>query len=215
MKDLIVPREEVASALTHGLGAVASIAGAAVLITLAAVFGDAWQVVGASVFGASLVLLYTASTLYHAVWHRTARTRLQVFDHCAIYVLIAGTYTPFTLVGLRGGWGWSLLAVVWALAAAGVVFKLFCTGRFRRLSTFIYLAMGWLVVVATGPMLRALPLSALLWLVAGGLSYTAGTFFYLSRRIPYAHAIWHLFVLGGSVCHFVAVLSQVLPAEGG
>jgi len=212
MDDVIIPREEVASALTHGLGALASVAGGAVLVTLAAVFGDAWQVVGASVFCASLVLLYTASTLYHAVWHRVARPRLQVFDHCAIYVLIAGTYTPFTLVGLRGGWGWTLFGVVWGLAAAGVVFKLFCTGRFRRLSTFIYLGMGWMAVVATGPMLRAVPVSALLWLVAGGLSYTVGTYFYLNRRIPYAHAIWHLFVLGGSVCHFVAVLSQVLPS---
>ena len=212
MDDVIIPREEVASALTHGLGAVASVAGGAVLVTLAAVFGDAWQVVGASVFCASLVLLYTASTLYHAVWHRAARPRLQVFDHCAIYVLIAGTYTPFTLVGLRGGWGWTLFGVVWGLAAAGVVFKLFCTGKFRRLSTFIYLGMGWMAVVATGPLVSALPVSALLWLVAGGLSYTAGTYFYLNRRIPYAHAIWHLFVLGGSACHFVAVLSQVVPS---
>ena len=214
MEDVIDPREEVASALTHGLGAVASVAGGAVLITLAALYGDAWQVVGASVFCASLVLLYSASTLYHAVRSRVARARLQVFDHCAIYVLIAGTYTPFMLVELRGGWGWSLFGTVWALAVAGTVFKLFCTGRFRRLSTAIYLAMGWLVVVATGPLLRALPGSTLLWLVAGGLSYTAGTWFYLNRRIRYAHAIWHLFVLGGSVCHFVAVLSQVLRGGG-
>ncbi|HEV2147625.1 MAG TPA: hemolysin III family protein [Longimicrobiaceae bacterium] len=214
MDEVIDVREEVASALTHGLGVVASAAGGAVLVTLAALYGDAWQVVGASVFCGSLVLLYTASTLYHAVRHRIARARLQVFDHCAIYVLIAGTYTPFTLGVLRGAWGWSLFGVVWGLAAAGVVFKLFCTGRFRRLSTFIYLAMGWLVVVATGPMLRALEPSTVLWLVAGGLTYTAGTYFYLNRRIRYSHAIWHLFVLGGSVCHFVAVLSQVLPPSG-
>jgi hemolysin III len=213
MDEVIDVREEVASALTHGLGVVASAAGGAVLVTLAVLYGDAWQVVGASVFCASLVLLYTASTLYHAVRHRIARARLQVFDHCAIYVLIAGTYTPFTLVGLRGGWGWTLFGVVWGLATAGVVFKLFCTGRFRRLSTAIYLAMGWMVVVAAGPMLRSLDVSTLLWLAAGGLTYTAGTFFYLSRR-RYAHAIWHLFVLGGSVCHFVAVLSQVLPPTG-
>ncbi|HEX2188468.1 MAG TPA: hemolysin III family protein [Longimicrobiaceae bacterium] len=212
--ETIDAREEVASALTHGLGAVASAAGGAVLITLAALFGDAWQVVGASVFCGSMVLLYTASTLYHAARSPAARARLQVFDHCAIYLLIAGTYTPFTLVELRGAWGWSLFGVVWGLAVAGVVFKLFCTGRFRRLSTAIYLAMGWLVVVATGPLLRTLPASTLLWLVAGGLAYTAGTFFYLSRRVPYAHAIWHLFVLGGSVCHFVAVLTRLLPSGG-
>lgn len=207
-------REEVASAVTHGVGAVASVAGGAVLVTLAAGFGDARQVVGAAVFCGSLVLLYTASTLYHAVRRRVARARLQVFDHCAIYVLIAGTYTPFTLDALRGAWGWSLFGVVWGLAAAGVVFKLFCTGRFRRLSTSIYLAMGWMALVAAGPLLRALPASTLLWLAAGGLAYTAGTVFYHSRRIPYAHAIWHLFVLGGSVCHFVAVLQQVLPPPG-
>jgi len=211
LDEVIHPGEEIASALTHGLGMVASAAGGAVLVTLAVLFGDAWRVAGAVVFCVSLVLLYTASTLYHAVRTRIARARLQVFDHCAIYVLIAGTYTPFTLVGLRGGWGWPLFGVVWALAAAGVVFKLFCTGRFRRLSTAVYLAMGWMVLVAAGPMLRTFPPSTLLWLAAGGLTYTAGTFFYHSR-IPYAHAIWHVFVLAGSVCHFVAVLTQVLPA---
>lgn len=208
------PFEELANALTHGLGAVASAAGGAVLITLAALWGDAWHVVGASVFVASLVLLYTASTVYHAVpaaWTR-ARQRLQVFDHCAIYVLIAGTYTPFTLVGLRGPWGWSLFAAVWALAAAGIVFKLFYTGRFTFASTMLYIGMGWLVVVAIKPMIAALPAATLAWLVAGGVAYTAGTVFYLSKRIPYAHAIWHLFVLAGSVCHFAAVLTQVLAA---
>jgi hemolysin III len=203
------PREEVANALTHGLGAVASLAGAVWLISRAVRFGDAWQLAGAAAFGASLLLLYTASTLYHAVRHHVAKARLRVFDHCAIFVLIAGTYTPFTLVALRGGWGWSLFGVVWTLAVAGVIFKLFFTGRYDRLSTAIYLAMGWLVVVAAVPMVRALSVTALLWLAAGGLAYTAGTLFYHNQRIPYAHAIWHLFVLGGSACHFVAVLSQV------
>jgi hemolysin III len=208
-------REEIANALTHGLGVVASLSGGAVLITLAALLGDAWHVVGTSVFVASLVMLYTASTLYHAVRHQIAKERLKLFDHCAIFVLIAGTYTPFTLVGLRGGWGWALFAVIWTLAIAGVVFKLFFIGRFPRLSTVIYLAMGWLVVVAIGPMVALLPGVTLFWLVAGGLAYTAGTAFYHARRIPYAHAIWHLFVLGGSVCHFVAVLTQVLVLPAG
>src|SRR5690554_5607351 len=205
-------REELANVLTHGLGVFASVCGGAVLITLAAVFGDVWQIVGASVFGASLLLLYSASTLYHAVRHELVRARLKVFDHCAIYVLIAGTYTPFMLVDLRGGWGWTLFGVVWGLAVAGIVFKLFCTGKLRVLSTLMYIGMGWLAVIAIGPMLRELPTSALIWLLAGGLTYTVGTVFYHSR-IPYSHAIWHLFVLGGSACHFVAVLSQVMPAR--
>ena len=206
------PFEELANALTHGLGVVLSAVGGAVLITLAAMWGDAWHVVGASIFVASLVLLYTASTVYHAVpvaWTR-ARKRLQVFDHCAIYVLIAGTYTPFTLVGLRGPWGWTLFGLTWGLAAAGVVFKLFTAGRFTLVSTGLYVAMGWLIVIAIKPMLAVLTPGTLAWLVAGGVAYTAGTVFYLSKRIPYAHAIWHLFVLAGSACHFAAVLAQVL-----
>jgi hemolysin III len=204
--------EELANTITHGVGAVVSVAAGAVLITLAALTGDAWLIVGTSVFTASLVLLYTASTLYHAIPHPTAKSRLKVFDHCAIYVLIAGTYTPFLLGSLRGGWGWSLFGVIWGLALAGVVFKLFFTGRFNRLSTLIYIGMGWLVVIAARPLVMALDPSALVWLFAGGLAYTAGTAFYLSRSIPFAHAIWHGFVLAGSVCHFAAVLTQVLTA---
>ena len=204
-------REEIANVLTHGAGAVASLAGAAVLVTVAALGGDAWKVVGSAVFGTTLVLLYTASTLYHAARRPALKARLKVLDHCAIYLLIAGSYTPFTLIGLRGGWGWSLFGVIWGLAVAGTVFKLFFTGRFPRLSTAVYVAMGWLAVVAIGPMVQRLPAATLAWMVAGGLIYTAGTVFYHSRRIPYAHAIWHLFVLGGSACHFAAVLTQVLP----
>ena len=202
--------EEVANAVTHGLGAVLSVGAGAVLITLAAMFGDAWTVVGASVFVGALVLLYTASTLYHAIPHTTAKARLQTFDHCAIYVLIAGTYTPFLLGGMRGGWGWVLFAAIWALAAGGVVFKLFFTGRFNLLSTLVYLAMGWLIVFAAGPMRASLPGETIAWLIGGGLAYTAGTAFYLNTRLRFAHAIWHLFVLAGSVCHFAAVLTEIL-----
>ena len=203
-------REEIASALTHGLGAVFALAGSAVLITLAAVYGDAWQLGCAIVFGVSLLLLYTASTLYHAIPHPVAKGRLKVFDHCAIYVLIAGTYTPFMLIGLRGPWGWGLFTAIWTLALAGVIFKLFYTGRFKALSTGIYIAMGWLIVVAIKPMLAAIDGGTLAWLLAGGLSYTLGTYFYHRESIRYSHAIWHLFVLGGSVCHFVAVTRQIL-----
>lgn len=203
-------REEIASALTHGLGAVFALAASAVLITLAAINGDGWQLFSSVVFGVALLLLYTASTLYHAIQHPVAKGRLKVFDHCAIYVLIAGTYTPFMLIGLRGPWGWGMFTAIWILALAGVVFKLFYTGRFKALSTGIYIAMGWLIVVAIKPMLAAIDLWTLGWLLAGGLSYTLGTYFYHRESIRYSHAIWHLFVIGGSVCHFVAVTAQVL-----
>ncbi|QQP95890.1 PAQR family membrane homeostasis protein TrhA [Lysobacter enzymogenes] len=205
-------REEIANALTHGLGATAALAGGSVMITLAALYGDGWQLGSAIVFGISLLLLYIASTLYHAIQHPVAKGRLKVFDHCAIYLLIAGTYTPFTLIGLRGSWGWGLFAAIWGLAAAGIVFKLFYTGRFKLLSTAIYIAMGWLVLVAIKPLLNALDAWTLGWLLAGGLCYTLGTVFYHRPQLRYSHAIWHLFVIGGSVCHYVAVLSQVVPA---
>ena len=207
---LIDLRDEIASALTPGLGAVAALAGGAVLITLAAIYGDGWQLGASIVFGVTLLLLYTASTLYHAIQHPVAKGRLKVFDHCAIYLLIAGTYTPFTLIGLRGPWGWGLFTAIWTLAIAGVIFKLFYTGRFKVLSTAIYIAMGWLVIVAVKPLLNAVDPVTLGWMLAGGLFYTLGTFFYHRESIRYSHAIWHLFVLGGSVCHFVAVTQQIL-----
>jgi hemolysin III len=204
-------REEIANAVTHGLGVLLAVGGGAVLITLAALYATGWHILGASVFVGSLVLLYTASTLYHAIPFERARRRLQTFDHCAIYVLIAGTYTPFLITDLRGPLGWSLLATIWVLAIGGVVFKLFFTGRWRGLSTAFYIGMGWLAAVAFQPMREALPGAALAWIVAGGVAYTAGTVFYLSQR-RYAHAVWHGFVLAGSVCHFAAVLLTVLHA---
>jgi hemolysin III len=210
--EIIDRREEVASALTHGIGVAASAVGGAVLVGLAWPTGEVWEIVGAVVFSATLLLLYSASTVYHAARDLALRARLQVLDHCAIFLLIAGTYTPFTLVSLRGPWGWTLFGTVWTFALAGVVFKLFFTGRYRRLSTGLYLGMGWLVVVAARPLLEALPFGVLAWMAVGGLCYTAGTLFYHSNRVPYAHAIWHLFVLGGSACHFVAVLSQIAPS---
>ena len=205
------PREELANTLTHGAGILASAAGTVVLVGLAAEAGAA-AVVGAAIFGGSLILLYTASTLYHAVHAPTTKARLKVLDHCSIYILIAGTYTPFTLVGLRGAWGWSLLGVIWGLAVAGVVFKLFWTGRFPKVSTALYIAMGWLIVIAAVPTTRALSPLTLTWLLAGGVAYTSGTFFYHNRRIPYAHTIWHVFVLAGSVSHGIAVALQMMCA---
>lgn len=210
MSDAHSLREEIANALTHGLGAVVALGAGAVLITLTALWGDGWQLAGAIVFSVALVLLYVASTLYHAITHTGAKARLKVFDHCAIYLLIAGTYTPFTLISLRGSLGWALFAAIWTLAFAGILFKLFFTGRFKLVSTLMYIAMGWLSVLAIGPMLRQLDPWTLGWLFAGGIAYTAGTLFYLNQRIRYSHAIWHAFVLAGSVCHFVAVSLQVL-----
>lgn len=204
-------REEIWNALTHGIGFLLSLIGGAVLITLAAVRGDQWQLAGAIIFSVSLALLYCSSTLYHAIPHPGAKARLKVFDHCAIFVLIAGTYTPFTLIGLREHGGWWLFAAAWTMATAGIVFKLFYTGRFKGISTLIYLGMGWMAVTTIKPFLEQVPMATLLWLLAGGLAYTFGTVFYMSKR-SYSHALWHGLVLIGSGCHFVAVAGQVVPA---
>lgn len=208
-------REEIANAGTHGLGLVAGFAAGIVLIVLTALSGHTLSIVAASVFTATVVLLFLASTLYHAIPHPTAKARLKVLDHSAIYLLIAGTYTPFTLVGLGGTWGWSLFGVVWGLAVVGVGFKLFFTGRFKLASTLVYIAMGWLALVALDPMVERLSPTVLTWLFIGGACYTLGTLFYLAKRMPYAHAIWHLFVLGGCVSHFVATYALLLGAPAG
>ncbi len=204
-----IDNHELANVVTHGVGVLASLVGGSVLIVLASLRGSPSMIVGVSVFAASLLLLYSASTLYHAARSQVARLRLKVLDHCAIYVLIAGTYTPFMIGTLRGRWGWSLFGVIWGLTVAGVIFKLFFTGKFPRVSTAIYVGMGWLVLLAAGPLVRTLDATTLAWLVAGGVCYTAGTAFYHSRRIPFAHAVWHVFVLTGSVCHVIAVGAQL------
>lgn len=208
------PREELANVITHGCGAALSVAGLALLVSFAALRGDAWHVVSAAVFGTTLVLLYTASTLYHAFRNADTKRLLRKFDHAGIFLLIAGTYTPFLLVSLRGPWGWSLFGVVWGLGLTGVGLKFWLAGRFRVMSTLIYLGMGWLVVLAARPMLEAVPPGGLWLLLAGGLSYTGGAVFYLWRRLPYHHAVWHVFVLAGSVCHWAAVFVYVLPGAG-
>lgn len=214
MMDMVPPpdavREEFANALTHGLAAAAALAGGAVLIALAASSGDGWRLSGAIVFGACLLLLYVASTLYHAIQHPITKARLKVLDHCAIYLLIAGTYTPFTLIGLRGELGWWLFAAIWTLALAGMVFKLFFTGRFKLLSTLVYVGMGWLVLTAIVPVFRALDGWTFGWLLAGGACYTLGTFFYHRPSMRYSHAVWHVFVIAGSACHYVSVMAQVV-----
>jgi len=205
------PTEELANRLTHALGALLSVAGLVLLVVAATQHGDAWHITSSAIFGTTLVLLYTASTIYHSFQRENTRRMLRKFDHAAIFLLIAGTYTPFLLVTLRGPWGWSLFGVVWGLALVGIVMKFWFAGRFNFISTLIYLGMGWLVMIAIKPMSSALPQAGLVWLIAGGVSYSGGTAFYLWEKLPYHHAIWHVFVLGGSVCHWIAVYGWVLP----
>lgn len=207
------PREDLASAITHGLGIVASLVAGTLLLARVSRSGDAWQIVSAAIYVPSLVVLYVASTLYHVVPPGPTRERMEIFDHCAIFVLIAATYTPFTLIALRGPLGWVLFGAVWGLAIAGVIFKLLFIERFRRISTLIYVLMGWLILVAVGPLIRSVGVPALLWMLAGNITYSAGIYFLVHSRTRYAHAIWHVFALIGSLCHFVAVLSQVLSTD--
>lgn len=204
--------EEIAHAVTHGVGAFAAVAGLAVLVAKAALYGSAIHVVAVSVFGAALVLMYSASTLFHSIPLPRTKQVLRVIDHCCIYILIAGSYTPFTLVTLQGAWGWGLFALVWGLAAVGIVFKIFTTGRFEKLSLAIYLGMGWCALVAVKPLMATLPTGGLWLLLAGGLAYSFGVIFYIWERLPYHHAIWHGFVLAGSVLHYFAILLYVLPS---
>jgi len=198
--------EEIANSITHGLALLASVCAVPFLIMADARRHDPWQLVGGAVFGVSLVLLYGASTVYHALPQSRAKEIWRLLDHSAIYLVIAGTYTPFTLGALRGPWGWSLLAVAWTLAAAGIVFKSTIGFRFPHLSTGIYLLMGWMSVLAAGPMLAHVDTSGIAWLVAGGLSYTLGVVFFAWEGLFFGHTVWHLFVAAGSTCHFVAVL---------
>ena len=204
--------EELANTLTHAVGIACSVAGLVAMVVAAARYGDAWQVTSTAIFGTTLILLYTASTLYHAFRAERAKRILQRFDHAAIFLLIAGTYTPFVLVTLRGPWGWSLFGVTWGLAVIGVMLKCWFTGRFRVLSTVIYLVMGWLILIPIKPLLAALPSGGFAWLLAGGACYSLGTIFYLWKRLPYHHAIWHVWVLAGSVCQWIAVFGYVVTS---
>jgi hemolysin III len=208
-------REEIANSLTHGLGGVLAVAGLSVLVTFAALRGTAWHVVGCSVFGTTLVLLYTVSTLYHSIPSPRAKRVLRAFDHSAIFLLIAGTYTPFALVNLRGPWGWSLMGLVWGLAILGIVLRMARGRRSEKAAVALYIAMGWCAVVAVKPLVAAVAPGGLALILAGGLAYTAGVAFYAWRRLPYHHAIWHVFVMAGSTLHYFAILFYVLPRAGG
>jgi hemolysin III len=203
--------EELSHAITHGLGAVLAIVGLCILVVRAALYGNTWHVVACSIFGATLVMMYVASTLYHSIPLPKAKHVLRVIDHSLIYFLIAGTYTPFTLVTLRGPWGWSLFGFTWGLAAIGVGLKIFTTGRYEKISLAVYLLMGWCAVVAIKPLIDSLAPEGLALLAAGGVTYSGGVAFYTWERLRYHHAIWHLFVLGGSVLHWFAVFYYVIP----
>jgi hemolysin III len=203
-------REEIANSVTHGVGIALAIAGLVVLVVFAALRGTAWHVVSCSIYGATLILLYTASTLYHAIQSPRIKKVFRVLDHSAIYLLIAGTYTPFTLVNLRGPWGWSLFGAIWGLAILGIVLKASVRRRWNAQSVILYMAMGWVVIVAAKPLFSSVDTGGLMLLAAGGLAYTVGVVFYVWRR-PYHHAVWHGFVLAGSMFHFFAVLFHVVP----
>jgi len=205
--------EEYANAITHGIAVALSIVALWVMVASAVQFGDAIHITSVSVFGGSLILLYLMSTLYHSFQNPSIKYVFRILDHSSIYLLIAGSYTPFTLISMRGGLGWTLFAVIWILAVSGVIFKLFFTGQFHITSTLLYVGMGWLAILAIKPILHNVPTGGIVWLIAGGLLYTFGVVFYLWRRVPFHHAIWHLFVMAGSFSHFMAIYYYVLPTE--
>ncbi|MDQ0169895.1 MULTISPECIES: PAQR family membrane homeostasis protein TrhA [Paenibacillus] len=204
-------REEVANAVTHGIGAALSVAALVLLIVFSSMKGTAWHVVSFTIYGITMLMLYTNSTLVHALKEGKAKDLFEFFDHSSIYLFIAGTYTPFLFVAVRGTLGWTLFGVIWGIALFGVIFKAFFTKKFLFMSTIFYIAMGWLIVIAWQPLVAAIPSGGIVLLVTGGLMYTLGTLFYVWRGFPYHHAIWHLFVLAGSILHFFAVLLYLTP----
>ncbi|MCK7598858.1 hemolysin III family protein [Microbulbifer sp. CAU 1566] len=206
--------EEIANSVTHGVGALLAIAGLGVLCAFAALRGDAWHIVSSSIYAATLILCFSASTLYHSVTHAGAKQVLRTLDHSSIFLLIAGTYTPFTLVTLRGPWGWSLFGVIWGLALIGLVIQFTPLKKYRALSITLSALMGWVVIAAIKPLMDNLEPGGLWLLVLGGLCYTGGIAFYLWKSLRFSHAIWHLFVLAGGVLHFFAVLFYVIPPAG-
>ena|SRR5690554_1124319 len=198
--------EEITNAILHGVGVGLSIAALAVLVVFASIYGSVWHVVGFAIYGSTLILLYLSSTLYHSFPEGRVKKIFHILDHSSIFLLIAGTYTPITLIKLRGGLGWTIFGIVWGIALFGIISKVFWINKFSILSTLLYIAMGWLVVVAVKPLLVALSETSIIFLIIGGLLYTIGTIFYALKQVKYAHAVWHLFVLAGSVCHFFTIL---------
>lgn len=216
MKDKITyyeSTEEKLNVITHGIGFLLSIVALVLLLVYASRYGTVWHITSFAIFGASLIVLYAASTFYHYVQKPELRFRLNILDHAAIYVLIAGTYTPFTLVVLKGWVGWTIFGISWGLALIGIIFKVFYFGRFDRISTLAYVLMGWVIIFAIKPLIDEFPLKGLLWLLGGGLSYTFGALLYSFKKIRFNHAWFHVFVLIGSFCHFMAVFFYVLPSK--
>jgi hemolysin III len=211
----VLPRyafgDELAASVIHGIGILLSIAGLATLVAFAARYGDTRSIVASAVFGSTLILCYTASTLYHSIPGVLAKRVLRTLDHIAIFLLIAGTYTPFTLIALPGAWGWSLFGTVWGLALMGSLLELGVLKKYRKLAVLMYIGMGWVGVIAFKPLLAHLQTGGMVLLLAGGVAYTLGVPFYLWRKLPYHHSVWHFFVLAGSVLHYLAVLLYVLP----
>ncbi len=213
LSEYTVP-EEILHAVTHGVGVLLSVAGLSWMLYIAIGAADPWRIVASSIYGATLILLFLASTVYHSMYASRHREIFKLLDHCAIYLLIAGTYTPFLLVSLRGSTGWWLFGTIWALATAGVIKKLWFRHRFPKIALASYLAMGWLVVIAAPQVAAAIGSDGMAWLVAGGLCYTLGAIFYVADRLPFNHTVWHLCVLGGGLCHFFSVVWHVLPVSG-
>jgi len=203
--------EEVANAITHGVGAFLAVVGLVMLTYFASQNGDVWHVTSCAIYGGTLVLLYTVSTLYHSLPQPRAKAVMKLLDHSAIFLLIAGTYTPFTLVSLRGPWGWTLFGIIWGMALVGIIFEASLLRGWTVISLALYIAMGWVVIIALKPLLDHIETGGFLLLLFGGLAYTLGSYFYIWRQLRYHHAIWHLFVLAGSVLHFFAVLFYVIP----
>ncbi|MCJ7766271.1 MAG: hemolysin III family protein [Thiovulaceae bacterium] len=202
--------EEIWHAISHGIGLALSIAGLTIMVTFAAMSGSVIAVVSSAIFGATLIILYGSSTLYHAITHHEIKQRFQQFDHASIYLLIAGSYTPITLVSLGGAWGWSIFALVWSIAVIGITITFVYPGRSEKLSLFLYITMGWIIVIAIKPLLENMESGGLWLLLAGGFSYSVGVLFYVWEKLPFNHAIWHLFVLGGSILHFFMVLLYII-----
>lgn len=207
------PAEELINSLTHGFGLVLSVIGLLVLVVFAVMRGNAWHIFSCTVFGTTLVLLYLASTLYHGVSSPRLKQIFRMMDHCCIYLLIAGTYTPFTLVILRNNLGWALCGIVWGLALTGILYRILSRQQLQVVMTISYMLLGWMAVVAIKPLLMLAPVAAVIWIMAGGACYTIGVVFFSLEKIRYHHAIWHVFVLGGSLCHYLAVLFYVLPSN--
>lgn len=197
--------EEIASSVTHGIGAALSIAALVLLVVFASKHGETWRIVSLSIYGATLVFLYLSSTLYHSFPEGKTKRFFQLVDHVSIFLLIAGSYTPVVLIALQGLWGWTLFGIIWTLAIGGILAKIFLMGKLKIISVLFYIAMGWIIVIALKPLLRAVPIELFAWLFAGGLSYTLGTIFYAWEKLPHNHTIWHLFVLAGSACHFFGI----------